>query len=233
VKPRHYGAALGLLLTGVLAAPAHADTKTVIARDDLTWDQTDVYAQPGDTVVWTFAGTAQYHNVWAASPNWSDQSPLGAPAPDHARTFDTAGDYAFICQVHPDTMRGTVHVTSAPAPAPTPVPLSQQAFANDTPADPPVETAVARDTTKPGLSSLSAKRASRGAKLRFKVSEDAVTGVVFSRGRKIVKKYAVAGKGTLAFTAKGLRAGKYTVTLVAVDIAGNKSKARTVRVTVR
>ena len=33
--------------------------------------------------------------------------------------------------------------------------------------------------------------------------------------------------------AKGLRPGRYVVTLVAVDIAGNKSKARTLRVTVR
>jgi hypothetical protein len=69
--------------------------------------------------------------------------------------------------------------------------------------------------------------------VRFRVSEDAVTGVVFSRGKKIVKTYAVTGKGTLSFTARGLKAGKYTITLVAVDVAGNESKARTLRVTVR
>jgi plastocyanin len=228
-----YGAALGLLLTGVLAAPARADTATVTARDDLTWDQTEVYIKPGDTVVWTFAGTTLPHNVEAASPNWADKSTIGAPALDYPRTFEAEGDYAFICQVHQDTMHGTVHVNAGPPPAPAPLPLSQQAFANDTPANPPAETAVSVDKAKPALSSLSAKRAPRGAKVRFKVSEDAVTGVVFSRGKKIVKKYAVAGKGTLAFTAKGLRAGKYTVTVVAVDVAGNKSKARTVRVTVR
>jgi plastocyanin len=233
VKSRLYGAALGLLLTGALAAPAQADTTTVTARDDLSWDKTDVYVKPGDTVVWSFAGTTQIHNVWAASPNWTDESTPGAPAPDHPHTFDAEGDYAFICRVHPDSMRGTVHVTAAPAPAPTPVPLSQQYFPNDTPADPPVETAVARDTTKPTLSALSAKRAKRGAKVRFKVSEEAVTGVVFARGKKVVKTYAVTGKGTRSFTARGLKAGKYTVVLVAVDVAGNESRARTVRVTVR
>ena len=57
-------------------------------------------------------------------------------------------------------MRGTVHVDrGARRPAPTPLPLSQQPFANDTPADPPAETAVSVDKTKPALSSLSAKRA--------------------------------------------------------------------------
>ena len=235
MKSRLYGAALGLLLTGAVAAPAQADTATVTARDDLTWDQTDVTVKVGDSVRWTFAGTTQFHNVWAASPNWSDESALGAPAPDFTKTFDAEGDYAFICRVHPDTMRGTVHVstTAVVTPAPTPVPLSQQPFANDTVADAPVESSVATDTTKPKLSSLSAKRATRGAKLRFKVSEDAVTGVVFKRGKKTVKKYAVTGKGTLSMTARGLKAGKYTITLVAVDVAGNKSKPRTLHVTVR
>jgi plastocyanin len=230
VKPR---LALGPLLALAVAAPAQADTATVTARDDLTWDQTDVYVKPGDSVRWTFAGTTQFHNVLAASPNWTDESTLGNPGPDYTRAFEAEGDYVFICRVHPDTMRGTVHVAAAPAPAPTPVPLSQQSFANDTPADPPAETAVTVDTTKPALSSLSVRRATRGAKVRFKVSEDAVTGVVFSRAKKIVKKYAVTGVGTRALTARGLKPGRYTVTLVAVDIAGNASKARRLRVSVR
>ena len=70
--------------------------------------------------------------------------------------------------------------------------------------------------------------------MSFKVSEESAVGVVFSRGGKIVKTYAVAmGTGTRALTAKGLRPGRYAVTLVAVDIAGNASKARTLHVTVR
>jgi plastocyanin len=235
VKSRLYSVALGLLLTGAGATPAQADTVTVTGLDTLAWDTPEVNIRPGDSVRWTFPGTTQFHNVWAASPNWTDKSDVGSPAPDYTRAFTELGDYAFICQVHPDTMRGTVHVTAeaVPTPTPTPIPLSQQYFANDTPGDAPVETAVALDTTKPTLSALSAKRAVRGAKVRFKVSEDTVTGVVFSRGKKIVKTYAVTGTGTLSFTARGLKAGKYAVTLVAVDVAGNESKARTLRVTVR
>jgi plastocyanin len=227
--------ALGLVLAGALAAPAQADTVTIAASDALVWDKPEVAIKPGDSVTWTFAGTTQFHNVLAASPNWTDESPLGAPGPDYTRVFDAEGDYAFICRVHPDTMRGTVHVsaTAGPPPAPTPVPLSQQPFVNDTPADPPAETAVTVDKTRPRVSALKARRASRGATVRFKVSEDAVTGVVFSRGTRVVKRYAVSGDGRLSLRARGLKRGRYTVTLVAVDVAGNESKPRRSHVTVR
>jgi plastocyanin len=226
VRGRVFAAAF--VLAGLLAAPAQADTVTIAASDALVWDKPDVTVKPGDTVIWTFAGTTQVHNVLAASPNWTDESTLTAPAPDYPRVFDAEGDYAFICRVHPDTMRGVVHVGTAPV-APVPVPLSQQPFANDTPADPPAETAVTVDKTKPALSSLSVRR---GA-VRFRVSEDAVTGVVFSRGKKIVKTYVVSGDGSLSLRPKALKAGRYAVTLVAVDVAGNKSKPRTLRLTVR
>jgi plastocyanin len=226
---------------GALAAPALADDQVVTGKDTLVFENANPVIEPGQKVTWTFQGTAQAHHVAAngASPaddKWATfSSPLGVPAPDASYVFENEGTYSFFCSVHKDTMVGTVTVSKAPvAPTPTPTPPpSQQPFVNDTPADPPVETAVSVDKTKPALSSLSAKRAKHGAKLRFKVSEDAVTGVVFSRGRKIVKKYAVTGKGTLSFTAKGLKAGKYTIKLVAVDVAGNASKARTLRVTVR
>jgi plastocyanin len=226
--------ALGVVLAGVLAAPAQADTVTIAASDALVWDKPEVSINPGDSVTWTFAGTTQFHNVWAASPNWTDESTLGAPAPDYTRMFDTAGDYAFICRVHPDTMRGVVHVgTGAAAPVPTPLPLSQQPLANDTPADPPAETAVTMDKVKPRLSKPSVRRASRGATVRFKVSEDAVVDVAFARGKRTTKTYEVTGDGSLSVRARGLRRGRYTVKLVAVDIAGNKSKSRTLHVTVR
>lgn len=230
-----------LAACGAFASPASAENQIVHGTDNLVWENSKPSVAPGETVTWTFDGAQQVHHVAAngstpADADWATfTSPLAIAQPPVSYTFKSVGTYEFFCSVHKDTMVGTVTVTTTPGPPPvaTPVPLSQQPFANDAPADAPAETAVAVDKTKPALSSVSAKRASRGAKLRFKVSEDAVTGVVFSRGKKIVKKYAVAGKGTLAFTAKGLRAGTYTVTLVAVDIAANKSKARTVRVTVR
>ena len=226
-----------LAACGAFASPASAENQIVHGTDNLVWENSKPSVAPGETVTWTFDGAQQVHHVAAngstpADADWATfTSPLAIAQPPVSYTFKSVGTYEFFCSVHKDTMVGTVTVTTTPGPPPvaTPVPLSQQPFANDAPA----WSCRPRPPSRPALSSVSAKRASRGAKLRFKVSEDAVTGVVFSRGKKIVKKYAVAGKGTLAFTAKGLRAGTYTVTLVAVDIAGNKSKARTVRVTVR
>ena len=171
----------------------------------------------------------------STSPNWEIDSVLGpVPAPDSPPyTFNAVGDYTFVCEVH-SSMTGTVHVAEGPAPSAPVIPLSQQPYTNNFVAPVAPETAVAVDKTRPGLSSLSVKRRTRGARVTFKVSEEAGVGVVFSRGKKIVKAYAVEmGTGTRALNAKGLRPGRYVVTLVAVDIAGNKSKARTLRITVR
>ena len=226
--------AIGLALFG--AAPAQAAQEVVVTGlDTLVWDKPDVNIQPGDSVRWSFAGTTQVHNVKSTSPNWEIDSPLGpVPAPDTAPyTFADVGTYTFVCEVH-SGMTGTVRVAEGPPVEAPPPPLSQQAYLNDFDVPVAPETAVAVDTAKPGLSSLSAKRRSKGARVSFKVSEESAVGVVFTRGGKIVKKYAVAmGTGTRALTAKGLRPGRYTITLVAVDIAGNASKARTLRVTVR
>jgi plastocyanin len=233
---------IALVAFGAFASPALAADTVIKGTDALVWDQPNVSIAPGETVTWTFDGTVQAHHVKANGSTPTDgawasfESPLGVPAPPKSYTFTNEGVYDFFCSVHKDTMVGTVTVSVAPVPTPvpTPVPLSQQAFVNDAPTEVAPETAVALDTAKPGLTALSAKRMSKGrARVRYKVSEESVTGILFARGKKIVKTYAVTGKGALYFDAKGLRAGRYTVTLVAVDLAGNRSKARTVRVTVR
>jgi plastocyanin len=231
---RMLGLALGVALFG--AAPAQAAQEVVVTGlDTLTWDKPVVDIAPGDSVRWAFTGTTQVHNVKSTSPNWEIKSPLvPPPAPTtEPYTFTAVGEYTFVCEVH-SGMTGTVRVSEGPPPPPPVIPPSQQPFVNDFLAPVAPETAVAVDKTKPGLSSLSVKRRVRGARVTFKVSEQAGVGVVFSRGKKVVKAYAVGlGTGTRALNAKGLRAGRYVVTLVAVDIAGNKSKPRTLRVTVR
>jgi plastocyanin len=225
--------AIGLALFG--AAPAQAAQEVVVTGlDTLTWDKTTVDIQPGDSVRWSFAGTTAVHNVKSSSPNWEIDSDLGpVPAPDSVPyTFTTVGEYTFVCEVHA-TMTGVVRVAEGPPPPPPVVPLSQQPFANDFVAPVAPETAVAVDKTRPSLSSLSVKRRARGARVTFKVSEESAVAVVFSRGGKAIKAYAVEqGSGTRALNARGLRSGRYTVTLIAVDIAGNKSKTRTLRVRV-
>jgi plastocyanin len=232
---------IALVAFGAFTSPALAANEVIKASDALVWDRPNVAIAPGDTVTWTFDGTVQAHHAAANGPSDADaawasfSSPLGVPAPPASYTFQNEGVYNFFCSVHKDTMTGTITVSKTPVdvPPPPPPPLSAQPFVNDAPANVPVETGVALDTTKPGLAAVSAKRRGTGARVKFKVTEESVTGIVFSRGAKHVKSYSVSGHGALFWDAKGLRAGKYTVTLVSVDLAGNKSKARTLRVTVR
>jgi plastocyanin len=238
VKRRVCGIALGLSL--VCAGPAFGADTVVHATEPggvPSWDTSTVNIQPGESVTWSFADTTQAHNVEATGGNWTLFVPVGLRPPDTTVAFADEGTFAFVCEVHPDTMKGVVTVTAVaapPPPPPPPPPLSAQPFTNDAPAVVAPETSVALDTAKPGLTALSAKRRAKGvARVKFKVSEESVTGVVFARGKKLVKSYAVAGHGGLYFDAKDLRAGRYTVTLVAVDLAGNTSKPRTLRLTVR
>jgi plastocyanin len=240
VKRRVCG--IALVAFGAFASPALATDTEIKGTDALVWDQPEVSIAPGDTVTWSFDGTTQFHHVKAngstpADDAWASfESPLLIAGPPKSYTFTTEGVYNFFCSVHKDTMIGkvTVSVAPVPTPVPTPVPLSAQPFVNDAPPVVAPETSVALDKAKPGLTALSAKRRAKGvARVKFKVSEESVTGIVFARGKKIVKSYAVAGHGGLYFDAKGLRAGRYTVTVVAVDLAGNQSKARRLRLTVR
>jgi plastocyanin len=226
--------ALGLGLAFCAAAPAQAAQEVVVTGlDTLAWDKPTVDIQPGDTVRWTFAGTTQPHNVKSTSANWTVDSELGPiPAPDFPHTFDAVGDYTYVCEVHAG-MTGVVRVAEVPPPPPPTPPLSAQPFVNDSAAPVAPETSVALDTAKPGLSSLSARRVSKGARVRFKVSEESVVNVAVKRGGRMVKSVDVPGSGARSVTVSGLRAGRYVVQVRATDLAGNRSKLRTLRVTVR
>ena len=224
--------ALVLALLLVFAAPAQSAEVVVTGKDTLTWEPAVVDVQPGDTVVWTFPGTTQAHNVKSATPNWDYTSRLSAPPTDDGRyTFAAEGTYHFICEVHPDTMIGDVRVATAPPPPPPPPPLSAQPFVNDSAPAAPEQ--VALDRSKPGLTAVSARRITRGARVRFRLSEESVATVRVRRGNRTMKTVEVAGTGTRGVTVRGLRAGRYRFEVRATDLAGNRSSWRKVGVTIR
>ena len=68
---RRHAVLLGLALPLVAAAPATAAEVEVKAVEPAgaqpAWDKTLVAIAPGDTVVWTFTGTTQAHNVWSGA----------------------------------------------------------------------------------------------------------------------------------------------------------------------
>lgn len=71
-----------------------------------TFEPDEVSIKAGDRVVWKWAGGVQ-HNVNGGDEFKSDLKSKG----EFAHTFDTAGTYEYLCDVHPTTMKGTVEVT--------------------------------------------------------------------------------------------------------------------------
>jgi plastocyanin len=131
---RRIAAAVALTLLAFPSA-ALADA-TVQAVDGLTedsvnrWNPADVDIQVGEKVTWTFAGTQLVHNVKGVTFNVpSTPAKVG---PNVSYRFDTVGTYEFYCELHAQTMRGTVRVGNPPPPPPPP--LSEQPFPNDAPA---------------------------------------------------------------------------------------------------
>jgi plastocyanin len=234
---RRHAVALGLALPLVAAAPATAAQVEVKALEPVgsepVWDKKLVAIDPGDTVVWTFAGTTQAHNVWSgASTNWSYESPAASPAPNGSYVFTTTGTYHFVCRLH-DSMVGDVVVGNGPPPPPPP--LSEQPFVNDGGPLGVLETG-GRDRSRPKLSAVRVRRVASGARVRFHVSERARVTVRFKRGGEVFKTVRVNASGSYRGTirdAKRLGAGRYRVELRAVDIAGNRSALRRARVTLR
>jgi plastocyanin len=222
---------LAMLAAIAPAATASAADQTVQAVDAANgaWSPANVSVDAGDTVTWSFAGTGMAHNVESDSPNWTLASPISTNHPPVSYTFTAAGSYAFICRVHPTTMKGTVTVGNAPPPPPPP--LSEQPFENDQPAPTVLEIT---DETRPTLSRVRAARIAHGVRVRFRVSEPARVTVRVKRGRRLVASRTVrlAGAGSRTVKLRGLRAGSYRVEVLARDSADNRSRLKRARVTV-
>jgi cytochrome c len=111
--------ALGaVLFVGLLSAgQAAAATSVIDARDDSPgsrWVPPNVTIDEGDTVRWEFDEAQTVHDVTSTSPNWSLSSGIVNPGgPPVEFTFDEAGTYTFVCEVHPTTMTGSVTVEGA------------------------------------------------------------------------------------------------------------------------
>ena len=141
--------------------------------------------------------------------------------PDVTGRFVEPGTYKFICEFHKTTMFGQVEVTDetgAPAPPPPPPPLSEQPFPNDFPAPTTLEVL---DETAPTLSAVRVSRVSRGARVRFRLSEAGHVTIKLRRGNRVVKtSRASARAGVNSVMVRGVRAGSYRVEIAAQDLSG-------------
>ena len=100
-----------LALTGAACSSDDGGVVTpgadVVSTSDFFWDPADISVAVGDTVTWSWDG---FHNV--AFENDGPRSGEAVDVGTFQHTFDEAGTFAYVCEVHESTgMVGTVAVT--------------------------------------------------------------------------------------------------------------------------
>jgi plastocyanin len=220
------------------AASDHAVSIQSFAFTDASSGTGLTVIDPGDTVTWTWNGSGlDLHHSVTSDAGSAQAFDSDAANPTHAHTtgesfqvtFPTSGCFQYHCEVHP-TMHGQIQVGLAMCPPPSSGGgAGGGGGGNGPPPPPPPGPSGPVDTVAPAFSAVSAKG---GKKLVFKLSEAGRVTIKVLRGRKTVKTFKVSGKkGSNSFrlTHRGLKHGKYKITLTATDSAGNKSPLKSVR----
>jgi plastocyanin len=253
------GAAGTVALVGVAGAAEQAANKDVYSRDNglcfstvasasacATDETAEIDIETGDTVTWHFNGGTDGapglpHNAAATDSSWKVPADGSFPSQgEGSHTFTEPGDYEFLCQVHPGTMLGIVHVTGDPIETPTPTPDPPS---SPTPT-PPAATATPRptptpddhtttpapsggsDNDKPAIRRVKVTGLRRAARVRFWLSEPASVTIRVKRKRTVLRSVRVqapAGTRTVTVRSKRLKRGRYRVELRARDALGNRS----------
>ena len=104
------------LCVSVVTHYAAAATENVSAQDN-SFSPASVTIDEGDTVHWTNDGDNP-HTVTANDDSFDSGTLLSGQSFD--QTFNTAGTYGYFCEVHGQSMSGTVVVRSASSGSPTP-----------------------------------------------------------------------------------------------------------------
>jgi plastocyanin len=249
------GAALAAGALATLPAAAPAATQTVFAQDSggqLVWNPAALSIRIGDTVEWSMAQATGTHDLWVVPPgvdvhDTANQEAYPVKFPGDApysRRFETAGDWFYYCSLHggrePGGMNGTIAVAgsgtgpSGGAPG-RPVSNAPAPALNDWTAPATLEEG---DNTAPLLTAVAVKRAGRGARVSFTVSEPGSVSIRLARkGRTVkAKRVRVAAAGTqtvLVRAAKRLKAGRYAVRVRAADAAANESRPARLELTIK
>ena len=224
-------------LSAVLASPAAAAPATVTVDND-RFSPSAVTITAGESVTWNFAESS--HNV--KGDGWSGNDSFGTGT--FTKRFDTPATYSYVCEAHSD-MRGTVTVQPAAQAAPA---ADQAAAPSGSTASPTATTAaaapawtqpVAQDLAAPKLSAVRARmtRGSKRPRLSLRLTEDAtivvgmrrvMTRARASAGMPVLRLQGKRGANRFSLRTRGLRAGRYTLRIIAVDAAGNESATRKV-----
>jgi plastocyanin len=209
---RRLSAGVLIAVAALLAAPALAADHTYTAGPQPDHYATDsVTIDQGDTITFSNQDSGGFmHNV-TATQKGPDGKPLfasdtigpGKTAPVNGVASLKAGDYPFICTIHPTLMTGTLHVT-----------------ANGTPQAPPPDTTPPTASVAIPDSKIGPVLKRKALRVSLKTDESAT-----------FKLTAKAGKTTLATGTITATTGK--TASIKLTTAGRKLLAKSKSVTVR
>jgi plastocyanin len=180
--------ALAALAVVFAISPAASAQDATVAVADNQFSPATVTVNVGDTVTWDWTG-ANPHTVTSNDGTFDSGAPQTSGSFQH--TFTAAGTFAYICEVHGQSMSGTVTVNAAPtggqtppsgAPSPTAgVPTARPSTGGGTPvtADP-----IAAPVTGTGGSSGGAGSTALFAALA------AIAGLALVAGAEVVRRRA-------------------------------------------
>lgn len=97
------GSPVTFTATGEAAGPPPASASVNVG--DFFFDPTATTIAVGGQVTWTWSGSAQHNVTFTSGANSATQA-----AGTFARTFGSAGTFAYQCTLHPASMQGTITV---------------------------------------------------------------------------------------------------------------------------
>ena len=221
--------AAALAGAAVAVVPALAANQNVTVSDD-KFEPATVTVSVGETVTWDYPSGASQHNVSFDDGSYK-QPPVATPPGvgwPVSRKFDTPGEFTYICDVHPVTMKGKVVVVAAGGQGGTTTGSTQPQTTDTT-----AQTGTPADADAPAVSKLRLKAQRKQLRLSFTIDEAARLAVRVRRNGKVVlsRTITVDGAGKQALKIKGaVPKGKLTVALTFIDDAGNRT-TRTLKTT--
>ncbi len=196
---RSVSAAIAVLVAAVLAAPA-ADAATTAQAGiaDFRFSPTYTRIEPGDSVLWTQRGSLHTVTSRAGAPESFNSGEL-VTGQTFTRAFPTAGRYPYHCTIHAE-MRGVVQVGA--------------------------------DTVAPKPAKLKARLGKSSVRISFRLPEASKVSATLAakpKPKKVLRRAKARdlqdGARSLTVKTSGLAAGRYRVTVRAVDPEGNVGSA--------
>lgn len=219
-----------LAVAAAFAAPATHTVQAVSTATENVWAPPTLSAKPGDTVVFNLvdASNPVVHDIWLKAPSEAAATQRAASyiTPTWSTELTETGTYEFFCNIHRQSMVGSIAVAEDEVPPPPPPVDTGPAPAPNT--EPPPAVFEEGDTVRPTMSVKRVSVRGRTARVRITTSEAGTLYLRLMRGRSAVasKRFKVRAGTANASLKLPRRGGKYRLAVYVRDAAGLECKWR-------